>query len=233
VVEYFPVTRTNFYRLNPFVFVEVRRHYDVLVRHRATRRDMERLRNLNHNVRLADVPAIGECKRGGRIFGTTFGCTVVSPGRQRVDLRLGEGAVVPEGPVRRIGIPRRHFLLEDRGANRFRPRARLLVAHERHRTDVARMMAALTAFLLDRFDILVERYRRRSLKSKHAGKGNQTCSSRDVHHLNIVPRPTNRKGFGSLALTFSVETQNPSLPYSWVGHCILKVPRSARRVTVK
>jgi len=44
------------------------------------------------------------------------------------------------------------------------------------------MMAALTAFLQDRFDILVERYRRRSVKSKHDGKGNETRRLSGVHH---------------------------------------------------
>ena len=52
-------------------------------------------------------------------------------------------------------------------------------------------MAALTAFLQDWFDILVERYRCRSLESKHAGKGNQTYSFRDVHHSNYS-RPPNK-----------------------------------------
>ena len=55
------------------------------------------------------------------------------------------------------------------------------------------MMAALTAFLQDRFDIFVERYRRRSLQSKHAGKGNQTYSFRDVHHSKYSRLPNKPK----------------------------------------
>jgi len=57
-----------------------------------------------------------------------------------------------------------------------------------------RMMAALTAFLQDRFDVLVERYRRRSLESKYACKGNQSCSFRDVHHPKYSRPPNKPKG---------------------------------------
>ena len=80
--------------------------------------------------------------------------------------RVLETTLVGEVSVGRIGEPRRHLLVGDRGFDRARPRPRLLVGQERHRRDFARPMAGLTVLLQHRQHVLVERGARRQRRRR-------------------------------------------------------------------
>ena len=83
VVDNRPVARARFGHLHPFVFGEFRGQDNILIRHFALGRQMERFRHVQHHVGLLDIPAVDERERFGRILEIAFLGAAVHPGNQR------------------------------------------------------------------------------------------------------------------------------------------------------
>src|ERR1019366_4362500 len=94
------------------------------------------------SVGLVDAPAIHELRRLGGFGGVAFAGAAVGPGHQRVDLFLGERAVVAELAEVRIGGPWRHFAGDDGFADGLGPGTHLLVGQERHGSRFVRPVAS-------------------------------------------------------------------------------------------
>jgi hypothetical protein len=121
VMEHRRIAGTHLRCGDPHVLFEVGLHEDVLVVDRAARRQFERLRHLDDDVRL-DVPAVLEREGGRRIRLVTGGRSGVRPRGDRLDLTGGQAAVVLEMPIGRIGKPWRHFLAGNGSLDGLRPR---------------------------------------------------------------------------------------------------------------
>src|SRR5262249_18823690 len=125
---------------------------------------LEFIRHREHGVRLADAPAFNKGARRGKIRGIPFRGTRIDPADDRLDLAVAEPAIVGKLANTGIGVPWGHHAPQDLFANRARPWARLLEAHEGHRPNLAGTMAGLAALLKNRHDVLGER-RYRLLRS--------------------------------------------------------------------
>src|SRR5262249_35412193 len=79
--------------------------------------------------------------------------------------------------------PGLHLLLQHRCANCPRPWTRVGVRHQRHRRDVALVMASLTMTLENRCDVAIEGWSGRSLR---AGRENDANENRGLHGLMII-----------------------------------------------
>src|SRR5713226_6807372 len=125
--------RANLSRLNPFVFFEVGRHFEILVLDYAARGNRIFLWKIKHHVGLADVPAFVELRSGRKVFSNAFLCPLIDPRCYSVDVLFGKPAIVGEVAIVRVCVPRRHHTRRYLLFYRTRPRPRVLVRHQRHR----------------------------------------------------------------------------------------------------
>ena len=95
----------------------------------------------------------GELARRRQVGGVALGRALIDPGHDGGDLLLAQVLVAFNGP--RVGVRRARAACRGRPplGDRLRPRARLLVAAQRHRPDVAGPVAGLAALLEDRRDV--------------------------------------------------------------------------------
>ena len=140
-----------------FVLAKVGRNCKVDVFVAACGAHLEFIRHREHGVRLADAPTFNKGSRRGKIRGITFRGTRIDPADDRLDLALAEPAIVGKLANTGIGVPWRHRAPQDLFANRPRPWAHLLEAHEGHRRNLAGAMTGLAALLKNRHDVLSER----------------------------------------------------------------------------
>ncbi len=108
-----PLGRTDFRRLDPAVFSELRRDDDVLIVDDTPRRDIEGYRQLEYQVRFADAPAFDPLRGLRQIARIAWGRSAVGPFHDGVDLRRAQAHAVRERAVVRIGKPWRHFAGDD------------------------------------------------------------------------------------------------------------------------
>ncbi len=131
------------------------------------------------------------------------------PRHHGVDLLLRQRTIVGELAVVRIGAPGRHLPLHDRGADRLRPRAHFVVGEERHRSDLAGPMAALTALLEDGRHVLVvrdlDRRRRRSAGGVQRGGLCLGGRRRGRHRRSLRRRVALRSGAEDLLRLLGVD----------------------------
>jgi hypothetical protein len=144
------ISRPDFSRLNPPIFGESAGKGDVHDVDDTFSRNLERVGHLHDGVGLSNVPAFGELTRLWRLSRVSFSSALIDPCDYRVNFLLAQGRVVLEVAVLWIGEPRRHFLGQHRAADGLRPRPRLGVGEQRHRSDFSGSMALLTTILDDR-----------------------------------------------------------------------------------
>ena len=133
-----PIARPAFGCLNPRVFLQTGVHGEPLVIQDAARRHLELLIHREDLFRLADLPALHELHRRRHVFLVPLRGSRVDPREQGVDFLLRQSAVVEELAVSRVGIPRRHPLLDERLANAARALLRVVEGQERERPDLIR-----------------------------------------------------------------------------------------------
>ena len=97
--------RMDFNRLDPFVFSQVRRHFEILVRDLADRWNLELFVHREHGVRRPNRPAFSEHRRRRQVCSLAFRRTGVDPRNDRVDFILRQTGIVLERSERRIGAP--------------------------------------------------------------------------------------------------------------------------------
>ena len=141
VMDHGAVAGTHFVGLDPLVFGEAGRHFEVLVGDGAGRRDRVVLLHRQHRVGLADRPALGIVRRRRQVAGDAFRRAGRHPAGNRVLLRVRQPAVVFELADAGGRVPRRHAAGPDARGDRPRPGAHLGVVHERHRRDLPGAMA--------------------------------------------------------------------------------------------
>src|SRR6266571_974896 len=86
-------------RLHPAILREVSRDCKMLVVQYSLSRNVELDWHGEHDVGLTDLPALGEARDGRQLFRVAFGSASFDPGYDRVDLFLGEAALVVEFSV--------------------------------------------------------------------------------------------------------------------------------------
>ena len=128
-------------------------------RHGVRRRVDDQIRRPAEEIRVVPDVVVGELDRRRHVVGVAARRTGVDPADDRVDLLVGQRAVVLEVPDadRLVDVPRRHLPRLDAGLDGPRPGPRFRVGDERHRRDVARPMARLALLLEDRRHVLRER----------------------------------------------------------------------------
>ena len=157
VMEDFGIAGFHLECLDPFVFREVGRDLEILIRDFAVGGNRIVLTHRKHRVRGADRPAAFVRGLRGQIGGFPFRRAAVGPAHQRRLVRLAQTTVVEEFAVLRIGMPWRHRAFADLRGNGFRPRPRILEGQQRHRRNLARPMAVRAVLIEDRRDFLAER----------------------------------------------------------------------------
>ena len=101
------------------------------------------------------VPAAGgKSRRRRQFFQIALRRTGCHPGVDQPLLVVRQPAVVGKMAVLRIGVPRRHAALIDDFGDHFGPGGRVLIAGERERGDVARVMAFDAAFVEEPRDLV-------------------------------------------------------------------------------
>ncbi len=150
------VAGAHFHFLDPAVFGEVRGQNQILIVHRALRGNVEGRRHFEDLVGRSNIPALRPLARWRSILRIARGRAGVDPGRQRVDLGLGERTVVCEMSVIRIGEPGWHLARDHLFANSFGPGPRLGVSEERHGSDFTRAVALLAMRLENGKNVFVE-----------------------------------------------------------------------------
>ena len=119
-------------------------------------RDLYGLRHFKEQVWRRNVPAFGPSTRGWgitRISGRSIG---LSPIRDGCDVSLSQRGIVEKMSIAGIGEPGRHHLHLDGMCDCVGPRLRLLVGNERHGSNFASTMTALTVVLQNRQHVFVE-----------------------------------------------------------------------------
>src|SRR5262245_27089609 len=116
----------------------------------------ELFRHLQDQIRLADLPPFDNLGPRRSVMWIAFRRPAVSPGLDRIDLRLGQAAVVRELPRARIGVPGRHLAADDFFADGLGPGARVFVTQQRHRSRLARTMAFGAVLEKDRRDVFAK-----------------------------------------------------------------------------
>ena len=119
----------------------------------------------NDNVGLSEplgqseFGGIGPLDGRGHVSGVALGLIGVHPRRDRRDVFLTHPRIVLEILDSRVGVVliRRHLPLHDHILDPPRIPPRILISHERHRSDGALLVADLTVFLEDRSDVCGER----------------------------------------------------------------------------
>ena len=101
--------------------------------------------HLDDHIRFAEAPLIVRRGDGHRLVGRAFGAAGFHPPDEGLDLRPGEGAIIPELMRTLRGVPWRHGTGDNRLANRAGPRPDLRVTGERHRCYRARLVTGDTA----------------------------------------------------------------------------------------
>jgi len=88
-----------------------------------------------------------------------FDGSLIHPGDDRVDLRVGQRHIVLEllDADAAVDVPGRHLARIHARLDGLGPRARLLKRHQRHRRNRSRLMTGLTLGLKDRRHVLGER----------------------------------------------------------------------------
>src|SRR5271165_3045188 len=149
--------RPNLRHLYPGVLLEVPRDQNVLVFHRAGRWNREGRRHLEHQVGIANIPAVYIFLWLGQVLRIAFRSAIFRPGDQRIDIALRQRAVIRKPPVVRIGKPRRHLPERNRFLDGGGERSHVLVTGQGHRSRLARPVTALAVFLQNWCDIPVVR----------------------------------------------------------------------------
>ena len=90
VMDHGAVAGARLRHAHPFVFGETGGQHHVLVVDIGLGGDGERLRHLENEVGLGNVPAFEELARRGRVLGFAGFGAFIGPGGERVDLFLGE-----------------------------------------------------------------------------------------------------------------------------------------------
>ena len=127
----------RFDRLQPPRLGESRRDVEILVMNRALRWHRVVFGQLEHLIGRADAPAVGEIRERRQVGGVALRRTARDPARNEGLLRGRQTALVGEGPVRRVGVPRRHAAVGDAAADGLRPGPCLGIGEQRHRRDFA------------------------------------------------------------------------------------------------
>src|SRR3954471_9040347 len=99
--------------------------------------------------------------------------------------------------ISRIGEPRRHLTGKDCGLDRFRPRLGFSISENRHWSDFARTMTALTVLLEDGQNIFVECYRRRFFHGGAHGNGERRHPDEQTSKCPSIPNHIQPPGNGS------------------------------------
>src|SRR5262245_11741551 len=175
-----PVSRQNLRCPNPFPLGEVRWHREILV-HVVTRRHRELFADIEHDVRLPELPPVIERRLRRQIFRFSLGRPAIHPGLDRFKLLGGESRIVGKMSDARICEPGWHLARHHRLADRFRPWPGGLVIEKGHRSHLARSMTTGTALIKDRRHVF-----RESGGRKRVGSRNK-AQSRNPHIL-ALPR---------------------------------------------
>ena len=120
---------------------------------RAARRDLEVLGHAEDDVRLAQGPLGREDGRGRSLGRIALGRARLGPGRQDLDLVVGQPSLVGEVAVVGSRVPRRHVARLGHRGDRARALGRVLEGHERERRDRSGVVAAGAVGLEDRRDL--------------------------------------------------------------------------------
>ena len=139
--------RPHLGHLHPSILAEAGGHDLVGVFHVAMSGDGNRLRHLEHKVRVGNIPARGPVRRRRRVAWISHRRMRISPGRERGNLLCGKRRIVREASVCRVSKPRRHLFGANFFADRVCPAPRLLVVHQRHGRNLARAVAPLAVLL--------------------------------------------------------------------------------------
>ena len=153
-------SRTKLRHLHPAVFRKMRRHDLVRVFDFAVRLNRYRLRHLQHQVGLRNIPPRSPLSRRWRLGLVSRRRTRFRPLRNRRNFPLAYRCIIRKMPIARIGKPRWHHLHLHRMSHGLSPGPSLLVGQECHRCDLARTMATLAMILEDWQHVFVERRRR-------------------------------------------------------------------------
>ena len=94
------IAGTRFGHLHVFVFGEARINHEMLVLVRPTGFEGELFRHLQDQVRLADAPPFDELRRRRQVARIALLGAAVNPGRDGVDLGLGQAASFENWPTR-------------------------------------------------------------------------------------------------------------------------------------
>ncbi len=180
MVHHSPGPWSDFDRLHPPIFREAGRRAEVLIVDFSLRRHLERGRHLDHEVRRADLPPVGERRRRWKLIAVPFGGSAVYPADDGVALGGGQTPLVGETANRRIGVPRRHLAIEHLVLDGPAPRSGLLVRNERHGRHFARAMAVDAGLVQDRRHVLAERWHRGSrFRTGYRRTGDGECAEHD------------------------------------------------------
>ena len=109
-----------------------------------------------HEIRHANLPAVGELRRRWHIGRVAFFGAAIHPRRDRLNLFVGQTPIVREARIVRIGQPGGHAPFDNHPLDGSCPRPRVLVGQERHRRDFAGTMTVDAIGVDDGRDILTE-----------------------------------------------------------------------------
>ena len=155
------VARLDLDGRDELVLVQVGGQHETAEQVAAGRADGHLLGHGQHQVRLAELPALDEFPRRWGVLGIALRNAAVRPGRQRGHVLVGHVTLVVEGHAL-DRLPGRHLSALGVVFNVRGPVDGLLIGHERERGDLAGPMALLAVLLQDRLHVAMERHRRLS-----------------------------------------------------------------------
>jgi len=141
--------------LYPSLLFEVERDPLLGEEVRAFRRHLDAVER-QHVVRFAQRPALAEGRRRRQVGGIALGRAARGPARNRRDLLGGEGEVIAEYDVVRLGAPGRHIAVLDRPRHAAGPGAGLPVGEQRHRRGLVRAVTLDALLEQDRRHVAAE-----------------------------------------------------------------------------
>ena len=144
------IRRPGLRRLDPDVFLELRRHADMNVLDRSLGGDGLRLWQFKNDVRSADRPPFRERSRRRKFRGIAEGGSLFEPGQERPTFGGGKTAVILEVAESGVGMPGGHSPFFDNLADHRGMLADIVIAQQGKWGDFAGPVAVLTLVLNDR-----------------------------------------------------------------------------------